>query len=50
MLSIENPKEDYLLVLATKMGEVKALRTGGLANIRPSGLIVMDLEQDDELV
>ena len=50
MLVIENPKEDYLLVLATKMGEVKALRTGGLANIRPSGLIVMDLEQDDELV
>ena len=50
MLSIENPQEDYLLVLATKMGEVKALRTGGLSNIRPSGLIVMDLEPDDELV
>lgn len=50
MLSIEDPKEDYLLVLATKMGEVKALRTGGLANIRPSGLIAMDLEPDDELV
>ena len=50
MLAIENPKEDYLLVLATKMGEVKALKTGQLANIRPSGLIVMDLEQGDELV
>ena len=50
MHSIKNPKEDYLLVLATKLGEVKALRTGELTNIRPSGLIVMDLEPDDELV
>lgn len=50
MLSIENPKEDYLLALATKLGEVKALKTGGLTNIRTSGLIVMDLESGDELV
>ena len=50
MLSISDPKADYLLVLATKLGEVKALKTGELANIRPSGLIVMDLEKDDELV
>ena len=50
MLSIKNPKEDYLLALATKMGEVKALKTGLLSNIRPGGLIVMDLEPDDELV
>ncbi len=50
MLSIENPKEDYLLALATKMGAVKALKTGALSNIRPGGLIVMDLKQDDELV
>ena len=50
MLSIQNPKEDYLLVLATKMGEVKALKTGQLSNIRASGLIVMDLEPGDELV
>jgi DNA gyrase subunit A len=50
MLTIQNPKEDYLLVLATKLGEVKALRTGELSNIRPSGLIVMDLESEDELV
>ena len=28
MHSIQNPREDYLLVLATKLGEVKALRTG----------------------
>jgi len=50
MLCIQNPKEDYLLVLATRLGEVKALKTGQLANIRPGGLIVMDLEQGDELV
>ena len=50
MISIQNPKEDYLLALATKMGEVKALKTGELSNIRTSGLIVMDLEQNDELV
>ena len=50
MLAIQNPTEDYLLVLATRLGEVKALKTGQLTNIRPSGLIVMDLEQEDELV
>ena len=50
MLSIQNPKEDYLLTLATKLGEIKALKTGELSNIRAGGLIVMDLERDDELV
>ena len=50
MLSIKDPKEDYLLILATKQGQVKALKTGELSNIRPSGLIVMDLKRDDELV
>ena len=50
MLAIKNPGQDYLLILATRLGEVKALKTGGLSNIRPSGLIVMDMEQGDELV
>ena len=50
MLSIQDPKEDYLLMLATRHGEVKALKTGELTNIRPMGLMVMDLENDDELV
>ena len=51
MLAISNPKEDdYQLILATRLGEVKALKTGQLVNIRPSGLIVMDLEPGDELV
>ena len=50
MLAIKNPTDDYLLILATRLGEVKALKAGGLSNIRPSGLNVMHLEQGDELV
>ena len=50
MLSIENPKDDYLLVLATRKGQIKALKTGELSNIRSAGLIVMNLDQGDELV
>ena len=37
-------------MLATKKVEIKALKTGELTRIRPSGLIVFDLEQGDELV
>ncbi len=50
MLSVQNPREDYPLILATRLGEVKALKTGELSHIRPGGLIVMDLETGDELV
>jgi len=50
MLLIENPRDEYPLLIATKMGEIKALKTGELTRIRPSGLIVMDLEQGDELI
>ena len=50
MLLIENPKDDYPLLLATLKGQIKALKTGELTNIRPSGLIVMNLADDDELV
>ena len=50
MLIIENPRDEYPLLLATKKGEIKALKTGELTRIRPSGLVVMDLEQGDELV
>ena len=50
MLLIDNPKDDYPLLLATRTGQVKSLKTGELTNIRPSGLIVMNLAQDDELV
>ena len=50
MLLIENPNDDYPLLLATIKGQIKALKTGELTNIRPSGLIVMNLSADDELV
>ena len=50
MLLIDNPRDEYPLLLATKKGEIKSLKTGELTRIRPSGLIVFDLEQGDELV
>ena len=50
ILPVENPKEEDLLILATRLGEVKALRRGQLSNIQNRGLIVMDLEPGDELV
>ena len=50
MLLIDNPKDEYPLLLATRKGQIKSLKTGELTNIRPSGLIVMNLAQDDELV
>ena len=50
ILSVENPREEDLLILATRLGEVKALRRGQLSNIQNRGLIVMDLEPGDELV
>ena len=39
-----------VLVMGTRMGEVKALNLSALANIRASGLNAMDLEPGDELV
>ena len=50
ILPTKNPKEGDLLVLATQLGEVKALKEGALSNIQQRGLIVMDLEPGDELV
>ena len=50
MLLIDNPKDEYPLLLATKKGQIKSLKTGELTNIRQSGLIVINLKQDDELV
>lgn len=50
VLPIQKANGDDLLVLATRLGEVKALKKGQLANIQARGLIVMDLEAGDELV
>ena len=50
MLPVKNARDSAMLILATRLGEVKALKEGELTNIRPSGLIVMNLEEGDELV
>ena len=50
MLPVKNARDSAMLMLATRMGEIKALKEGELTNIRPSGLIVMNLEEGDELV
>ncbi|MBM3948239.1 MAG: DNA gyrase subunit A [SAR202 cluster bacterium] len=43
-------REDMFLVLATRKGEVKRVPLSALANIRRSGLIIMNLEPKDDLV
>ncbi len=50
MLPVENARDSAMLFLATRLGEVKALKEGELTNIRPSGLNVMNLEEGDEMV
>jgi DNA gyrase subunit A len=50
VMPIQKPKGDDLLVLATRLGEVKALKKGELSHIQARGLIVMNLEAGDELV
>ena len=37
ILPVENPREEDLLILATRLGEVKALRRGQLSNIQNRG-------------
>ena len=47
--SIEQ-QEDTFLVLATRMGRINKVRLSAISNIRPSGLIMMNMKDDDELV
>ena len=50
MLRTQNAREEDLLILATRQGQVKALKEKELGNIRPKGLAVMNLKDDDELI
>ena len=50
MVSVNDLRNDGVLVLATDRGEVKGMEVANLANIRSAGLIAMDLEPGDELV
>ena len=43
-------QEDIFLVMATKKGRIERLRLSAISSIRPSGLIMMRLKSDDELV
>ena len=50
MLPVRDRTDEDLMVLATRLGEVKALRKSALSNISARGLNAMDLEDRDELV
>jgi DNA gyrase subunit A len=43
-------EEDTFFVLGTKKGSVKRIALRDMSNIRPSGIITMNLRSDDELV
>ena len=43
-------KEETYLVMGTRKGAVKRVALSAISNIRPSGLIIMNLKKDDELV
>ncbi|MCI0438478.1 MAG: DNA gyrase subunit A [Chloroflexi bacterium] len=42
--------DDTYLVLATRKGVIKRVALSAIASIRPSGLIIMNLKSDDEVV
>ena len=46
----ELEQEDAYLVMATRTGRVERVHLSAIASIRPSGLIMMKLDKDDELV
>ena len=46
----ELEQEDAYLVMVTRTGRVERVRLSAIASIRPSGLIMMKLGKDDELV
>ena len=43
-------QEDTFLVMATRKGRIERLRLSAISSIRPSGLIMMRLKSEDELV
>ena len=43
-------EDDTYLVMATRKGRIKRVRMSAISAIRPSGLIIMNLKADDELV
>ena len=50
MLAVTDFKPGTFLLLATRRGEIKKTAISNFTSIRSSGLIAMDLEENDELV
>ncbi len=50
MVGVTDFSLDTYLLMATALGEIKKTAVGKFANVRSSGLIAMDLAEDDELV
>jgi DNA gyrase subunit A len=50
VLPIPGFEEDHYLVTATKLGQVKKTDLMAYSNIRSSGLIAVNLQEDDELI
>ena len=42
--------EETFLVMATRKGAIKRVRLSAISSIRPSGLIIFNLKEDDDLV
>ncbi|GLC30476.1 DNA gyrase subunit A [Clostridium omnivorum] len=50
VMPIREFEEDKFLVMATKQGVIKKTDLNGFSNIRKSGLIAINLREDDELI
>ena len=50
LVAVPDLANDSVLVMGTRLGEVKAMNLSALVNIRSAGLNAMDLEPGDELV
>ena len=51
LISVESlTKEDTFIIMGTRNGSIKRMSLSRISSIRPSGLIIMNLKPDDELV
>ena len=51
VVGVENlQREDTYLVMGTRRGKIKRVALDAVSSIRPSGLIIMNLKPDDDLV
>lgn len=51
LISVESlTQEDTFIIMGTRNGSIKRMSLNRISSIRPSGLIIMNLKPDDELV